>query len=467
MRGVAREPLLIRRAEIDGAICDVRIADGRVAGIGELTAASHDHVLEAAGGALLPGLHDHHIHLLALAAARRSVRLGPPDVRDERDLAAALAAASARLAPGRWLRGVGYHESVAGPLDRWALDKLVGDRPARVQDRSGALWTLSSAAAAAVGLEAAPLDGIERSSAGEPTGRVWRLDEWLRARLPSEPLDLAAVSRALAARGVTAVTDATPTNDSTSLRLLAAADLSQRIVVTGAAELSPDAAPELERGPVKLLPPDHAPPDLDQLVAGVRAARAAGRAVAIHCVTAASAAVAVAAIRAVGPVPGDRLEHGAVLPLDLARRIAELGITVVTNPGFVAERGDRYALEVDTADQPDLWRCRSLLDVGVAVGAGTDAPFGAPDPWAAMAAAVDRRTADGQLLGPHEALDPGRALELFLAPLDRPGAQPRAVHVGAPADLCLLGTPLTEALADLRAVEVAVTIIAGRLIHRS
>ena len=92
---------------------------------------------------------------------------------------------------------------------------------------------------------------------------------------------------------------------------------------------------------------------------------------AIHCVTAVGAAVAVAAIAEVGPVPGDRIEHGAVLPLDLARRIAELGITVVTNPGFVAERGDRYALEVDAADRPDLWRCRSLLDAGVRVGAGT------------------------------------------------------------------------------------------------
>lgn len=463
MKGVA-PALVIRRAEVRGAVVDVRVVDGTIAGIGELGLEPGDRVLDAAGTALLPGLHDHHLHLLALAAALRSVQLGPPDVRDAGQLADVLAAATARLAPGQWLRGVGYHESVAGPLDRWALDTLVGDRPTRVQDRSGALWTLSSAAVAATGLAEIQLDGIDRTPQGEPTGRVWRLDDWLRARIPAEPLDLGAVGRTLAGRGVTGVTDATPTSDPASLRLLASGELPQRIVVTGSTDLPLDAFPELARGPVKLLPPDHAPPDLDQLLVAVRAARAADRAVAIHCVTAAAAAVAVAALGEVGAVPGDRIEHGAVLPLDLAHRIAELGVTVVTNPGFVAERGDRYALDVDAADLPDLWRCRSLLDAGVQVGAGTDAPFGAADPWAAMAAAVDRRAADG-VLGPDEALEPRRALELFLAPLDRPGAAPRAVTVGAPADLCLLATPLAAALTDLRAVGVTATIIAGEVVH--
>lgn len=466
MKGVSPAPLLIRRAEVSSSVVDVRVADGRITAIGELGPERGDEVLDAAGAALLPGLHDHHLHLLALAASLRSVRLGPPDVRDAGQLASALTVATARLAPGEWLRGIGYHESVAGPLDRWALDALVGNRAVRVQDRSGAVWTLSSRAVAAVGLDTVQLDGIERTPGGEPTGRVWRLDEWLRARIPTEPLDLGAVGRQLAGRGVTGVTDATPTTDPASLRLLARGDLPQRVVVTGAAELSPDVAPELGRGPVKLLPADHAPPDLDHLIAAVRAARAAGRAVAIHCVTAVAAAVAVAAFDDVGSAPGDRIEHGAVLPLDLARRIAELGVTVVTNPGFVAERGDRYAHDVDTADRPDLWRCRSLLDAGVPVGAGTDAPFGAADPWAAMAAAVDRRTVDGQALGPSESLEPRRALELFLAPLDRPGAAPRTVTVGAPADLCLLATPLAPALADLRAAQVAATIIAGEVVHR-
>ena len=56
------------------------------------------------GAALLPGLHDHHAHLFATAAAATSVDCGPPRVRTREQLGAALMAV-----PGTgWVRGVGY-----------------------------------------------------------------------------------------------------------------------------------------------------------------------------------------------------------------------------------------------------------------------------------------------------------------------------------------------------------------------
>ena len=88
------------------------------------------------------------ISLFALAAAGASVAAGPPCTQTPADLAARLRAADAELPPGAWLRAVGYHESVAGPLDRRALDRLLPDRPARVQHRTGALWMVNSLAVA-------------------------------------------------------------------------------------------------------------------------------------------------------------------------------------------------------------------------------------------------------------------------------------------------------------------------------
>ncbi|MBV8461910.1 MAG: hypothetical protein JO368_01350, partial [Acidimicrobiales bacterium] len=75
-------------------------------------------VVEGSGGALLPGLHDHHLHLRAMAARRASVPCGPPEVADRAGLGAALRAAAAAAAsePGRWVRGTGYDDSVTGPL---------------------------------------------------------------------------------------------------------------------------------------------------------------------------------------------------------------------------------------------------------------------------------------------------------------------------------------------------------------
>ena len=123
---------------------------------------------------------------------------------------------------------------------------------------------------------------------------------------------------------------------------------------------------------------------------------------------------------------GDRIEHGAVVPLELIGRLRDLGLTVVTQPGFVAERGDEYLADVDPADRPDLWRCGSLLAAGVAVGAGTDAPFGSADPWRAVAAAIDRRTEGGAMLGTRRA-DRGRG---GARPLPGAAGPARAVRPG-------------------------------------
>ncbi|MET0325948.1 MAG: amidohydrolase family protein, partial [Ilumatobacteraceae bacterium] len=140
-----------------------------------------------------------------------------------------------------------------------------------------------------------------------------------------------------------------------------------------------------------------------------------------------------------------------------------------TQPSFVAARGDQYLTDVDPDDRPHLWRCGTLLDAGIGVSAGTDAPFGDASPWRAIAAARDRRTPSGVVLGPADRITAERALAMFLTPLDDPAGLPRRVQVGAPADLCLLTTPLPEALAaagDPAAALVAATIHAGAVVHR-
>src|SRR5690606_2516700 len=114
----------------------------------------------------------------------------------------------------------------------------------------------------------------------------------------------------------------------------------------------------------------------------------------------------------------------------------------------------------DADDQPDLYRLRTLLDAGVRVAAGTDAPFGGSDPWASMAAAVERRTIGGHVLGPDERVDLTTALALFTGRADAPG-RPRTVRVGQRADLCILGVPWRGLAASLRDRPVACTVIAG------
>jgi predicted amidohydrolase YtcJ len=77
-------PVLIRNAEIWGqGLANLRIEGGVIAeidrGCSELLHPQLKHI-DARGAALLPGLHDHHIHLAGLAARSASVWCGPPDV---------------------------------------------------------------------------------------------------------------------------------------------------------------------------------------------------------------------------------------------------------------------------------------------------------------------------------------------------------------------------------------------------
>ena len=61
--------VLLRRVEVEGRVVDVVVADGVVLAVGpELPSPPGATIVDGAGGALLPGLHDHHLHLHAMAA---------------------------------------------------------------------------------------------------------------------------------------------------------------------------------------------------------------------------------------------------------------------------------------------------------------------------------------------------------------------------------------------------------------
>ena len=454
--------MLIRNAEVWRiGRADVRLVGARIAEVGHLSPRPGEPVLDAHGGVLLPGLHDHHIHLAALAAAQSSVRCGPPEVTTEAQFAAALDR------PGSgWLRAVGYHESVAGLPDTQALDALVPHRPLRVQHRSGRMWLLNSLALEHLLARAAPPPGLERAD-GRFTGRLFDEDAWLRDALGSAPPDFGEVGAQLAAFGVTGLTDMSPTNDAATVRHFAAeiasGRLKQRCVLAGTLALA--AAPGIAVGPVKLHLHEAALPDFHAAVASARSAHAVGRALAVHCTTEVELVFTLALIAEAGALHGDRIEHAGIAPDSLVAEIARLGLHVVSQPHFIAERGDRYLRDVPPADHSALYRLAAFARAGVVLAGGSDAPFGSADPWAAMRAAVSRRTADGAVIGADEALDAEAALALFLAdPLDL-GRQ-RRIAPGELADLCLLSLPWHQARERLKSADVSATWVAGSIAHQ-
>ena len=426
--------MLIRRGKLPGGrVADLRVDEHIVEIADELDRSGSEQLLDANGGAVLPGLHDHHLHLRAMAAALDSIAVGPPQVRTKAQLAQALRSTS----PGAdgWIRAVGYHASVAGELDREQLDTLIADIPLRIQHRSGAMWILNSVGLAQVGL------------ADHPDGRLHSTDKWSNA-LPRRVTALADAAHDLVRYGVTGVTDATPD--------LTAADIVTLSVAHRRGEI-PQRLHFLAPGK-RILHDDRL--DVDELTGWVGDHHDDDMPVALHCVTHAQLVVALAALRAAGAHPRDRIEHAAVVPDDAVADLLDLGVTVVTQPNFVAERGEHYLRDVPVEEHPQLWRLASLLRAGIPTAASTDAPFGGADPWAAMRAAVHRTTAGGDVLGPDERISAGEALRLFFGHPDRPSV-PRTVEVGQPGDLMVL-KPAAD-VETLASDMVAATIVGGRV----
>lgn len=439
--------LLFQNAEIsDDSVVDVRCRNGLIEEVGHsLVPQVQDRVIEANRCALIPGLHDHHMHLLSLATQLSSVTCGPPEVRNFDELASVLESVSGV----DWIRGVGYHESVAGDLDRATLDCLCPDRPVRIQHRSGRLWILNTQALKELGLD---VNG---------DGQMYRMDDALKDVFP--PLnslreDVSRVGDHLLSMGVTGVTDATPFNDEETRDLIRGLVGNRlRIFLMGNENLS--------EGPRKLLIDDYDLPPIESFEGRIADAHACGRPVAIHCVSRVELVFALSALKAVGTVPGDRIEHASVVEEDTLNIMQELDLTVVTQPNFIFERGDQYVQDLRSDEHASLFRLRGLLDAGLKVGGGTDAPFGSCNPWVAMWAAVNRTTRAGRVIGTREAIDPVRALELFTTRPESPGGLSRRVGAGEAADLCLLNKPWSCVRKNLSTNHVRLTVVAGDVVY--
>jgi len=466
--------MLIKNARIDGQAVDLRIDHTVQAMALYLEVAPNETVLDARGGELLPGLHDHHIHLFAAAAAHDSVdcNVGSGTLSQCRAL---LEARLKRASGNDWIRGIDYQEQQVGELDRWILDELCPTRPVRIQHRSGKVWVCNSLALRELGFKDAEIiDGLERSSRGLLTGRIVRRDRLLAERLKhakaSRTPNIAAYSRQLARYGIVGITDTSASNTTDTradfLRLSDGGELLQHFSLMG--------SDELDSGYLKILLDEDRLPDLAILVGRINLARRKGRNVAFHCVTHLELVLALAALAEAAPCEAgfDRIEHGAVVDDEMAHRLADLGLPVITQPGFLFTKGDQYLTDLQASELDNLYRFAGLQRLGVCVAASSDAPYGPVNPWQVISSAATRRTRLGVTVGEHEQITAEQALTGYLTPTVRLNqkssfAQARRVKVGMPADLCVLQDQWSEQRGETGALEVRATLIGGSVVFDS
>jgi predicted amidohydrolase YtcJ len=192
-----------------------------------------------------------------------------------------------------------------------------------------------------------------------------------------------------------------------------------------------------------------------ELAALLSAGRRAGLTVATHAIGDRALESAVAAYAATGAAGS--IEHVQLATDATLKELSRLDLIASVQPAHLLD-------DQDTTDRvwPDRAdRCfafRAMLDHGIRLALGSDAPVAPLDPWLAIAAAVHRGEPGDQPWHPEQAIT---AAEAVAAAVDG-----NRVAVGRPADLALTDAdPLTAAPAALRAMHVALTVVAGHVTH--
>lgn len=483
---------------------DLLARDGKVVALApRLTAPGREdgrpiRELRADGRWLIPGLWDHHVHMVQWS--RTFNWLAMSGATSAEDALARVAARLAETRPGHAVIGFGHRSA------RWQrpptvaeLDGVAGEVPVVLISGDAHHGWLNSSALRLLGLP--PRDDVLAES--DWFGVIGRLGELPQDGAANERALAEAVSRAHAL-GVVGITDlefgrnwidwperVAAGTDTLRVRAATYADTLDEVIAAGlrTGDPLPGGKGMVTMGPLKVISDGslntrtawcHQPyadaatgsdpygrPNLsaDELMAVLRRATGAGLRMALHAIGDAAVGAGLDAFAATGATGS--IEHAQLTTIDDVRRMGRLGVVASVQPAHLLDDRD-----VTAACWPDrAERCfmlRSMLDAGVALALGSDAPVSPLNPWLAMAAAVHRSADEREPWNPAEALTPAQALA---ASTD--GAT--TVAVGSPADLVLLDADPLAAAEDsaaagaaLRAMPVAVaaTLVGGRIVHR-
>jgi predicted amidohydrolase YtcJ len=443
-----------------------------------------DRVVDLDGAIVVPGFVDNHCHLLAMATWSTSIDCGPTRVGSIDELIARLSEAMPNSNSG-WLFGVGYDDLLMAERRHPAvvdLDRVTTYRPILLTHSSGHAHVVNSTGLALLGITASsaepPSGTIARiGETGEPSGLLLEMGEFVSDRMPrvSESEREAMIASSLcklASFGVTSITDAGPRNDMARVALLSAAAAS----MLGGPRLRALVAPGIKRGELEsdlaaladftkvMLTRSsgtlsHGSDELRELAIAEHAIGAAG--VAVHAVEVEAVVLAAQLASTLAetlPDFGIRIEHASEAVGDVIDAVARSGATVVTQPGFIWSRGDRYV--AGGAAIEALYPLRGWLTSQTPLAYGSDAPYGPVSPLIAIQAAVTRRSSSGQLIGGDQTIDVSDALRLVTSGVD--GTQ-RTLLPGQPADFVVLSdNPMTMEPDRIGEIQIIATYVAGR-----
>lgn len=503
----------------------VACANGRILAVGENShvlnlTGSQTKVIDMQGRLLLPGLIDAHVHFLQVAIRRRQVSLyGEPDFDLVRQR---VREAVEQAEPGMWVQGWGWDDNLWDVAPSAALlDEVAPDTPVILYRLDMHTIWVNSAAMRRANLSAAtpdpPESKIERDAAGQPTGllREWNAIELVEQHIPRPTEDalrpwLRETIGQAHRLGLTGIHDQRVEREGRrAFRLWQsldrAGDLKLRVHMHIAADyLSEAAALGLQPGfgserlwlghakafadgtlgsqTALMLEPFEGTDNTGLVVTSADAlwelavrADKAGFPLSIH-------AIGDRAIRDVANVlsefPRDpaaghlphRIEHVQIIQPEDMGRMAQHGIYASVQPVHLVFDW-RTADRVWGQRSRYTYAFRSLLNAGVPLAFGSDAPVAPLDPLLGIAAAATRQDEQGQPADgwhPAERLSMAEIIHGYTMGPARLSGQARhqgTITLGKWADMVALDRNLFEiAPEEIREAQVSMTVFGGEVV---
>jgi predicted amidohydrolase YtcJ len=478
-------------------------------------------VIDLAGRSLLPGLIDSHCHLVGVGASGNAIDCKAPGMGSIRALADEVRKRAQSQQPGTWIRGRGYDQTRLAEQrhpNRFDFDAVAPDHPVIFTRTCGHIAAVNSRAMALAGIDDTTPDppggrfdregsrnlgvcyesaqgGVQRAAALSAAelrdGVLQGQAAYLRAGCTSisdagglvgpafaEAQELHRAGR-LKLRVYAFGTDGFGSRPGTALvqsgvhtgfgddRLMIGAYK----VVTDGSTSGPTGA---TRQPYTSNSDDsgilyYSQAELDAMLL---AAHRAGFQVTMHAVgdrAIESGLDGLAAAQAAHPRENlrHRLEHCAICPPDLQRRVKAQGIVPAMQPVFFWEFGDGYIVNYGRERADQMFPVRSLLEMGAVVAGSSDAPVTDHRPLFGIEQAMTRATSGGDVCGPNERVDLDTAIRLYTCngayaqfQEDRKGT----IEPGKYADLTLLAEDLARVpIREIRDLPVAMTVIGGEV----
>ena len=481
-------------------------------------------VVDAAGGAIVPGLQDAHAHFTGLGAALQVLDLRGTASLDEIVALVEKRAASAR--PGEWILGRSWDQN-DWPVKAWpthaALDRVSGDHPVYLTRVDGHAAYANARAMALAGITADTRDPdggrIIRDAAGRPTGVfVDNAMALVGAHVPRPTPQQLEEQILLADRrtrelGLTMVHDAGTSGEEVEAykRLIDAGKLKTRLyamlgvsrgeleafftrgpltnyadhhLAVRSVKLYADGALG-SRGAAMLAPYNDEPATSgllvtppDQVYELTRAAARARFQVGIHAIGDRANRLALDAFERVQrEVPGARDlrlrdEHAQILAAADIPRFAHLGVIAAMQPTHATSDMPWVPARIGperTAAGAYVWR--KLLASGATIASGSDFPVEEANPMLGFYAAVTRQDPKGQPPGgwmPDERMTRAEALASFTlnAAFAAHAEQVLgSIETGKLADFVMLSRDIMQVPApEILATRVVRTVVGGEVV---